>query len=116
VAGLLCASSWGDSAERQPAGRGGYDEGHCEWGGVTLDFLASGLRPRASVEVVVCSGVVVVTAGLASGFRPCASDLGACACIPQSRGQGPVAASLMVALRWWCGVGGGVGGVSALSA
>ena len=82
-----------------------------------MDFLASGLRPRASVVVVVCSGVVVVAAGLASGFRPCASELGACACIPRSRGQGPAAASLMVALRWWCCVvGGGVGGVSALSA
>ena len=82
-----------------------------------MDFLASGLRPRASV-VVVCGGVVVVgAASLASGFRPCASELGACACIPRSRGHGPVAASLMVALRWWCSVGGGgVGGVSALSA
>jgi hypothetical protein len=38
-----------------------------------LDFLASGLRPRASVVVVRSVGVVIVVASLASGFRPCAS-------------------------------------------
>ena len=38
-----------------------------------MDFLASGLRPRASVVVVCGVGVVVDAASLASGFRPCAS-------------------------------------------
>jgi hypothetical protein len=38
-----------------------------------LDFLASGLRPCASVVVVHWAGVVVALAFLASGLRPCAS-------------------------------------------
>ena len=73
VTELLCASSWGDSAERQSVGRGGYVEGLSGRGRVALDFLASGLRPRASVVVVHGAGVVVVLAFLASGLRPCAS-------------------------------------------
>ena len=86
-----------------------------------MDFLASGLRPRASVVVVCGVGVVVDAASLASGFRPCASEVlwgfsvGASALYPSSRSSG--AASLLVTLRRWrCVGGGGVGGVSALSA
>ena len=73
VTELLCTSSWGDSAERHSVGRGGYDEGLRGRGRVALDFLASGLRPRASVVVVHGVGVVVALAVLASGLRPCAS-------------------------------------------
>jgi hypothetical protein len=56
------------------SGQGRVRRGALRMGRVTLDFLASGLRPRASV-VVVCSGVVVGAAILASGFRPCASEV-----------------------------------------
>jgi hypothetical protein len=116
-----------------------------------LDFLASGLRSRASVVVVRGVGVVVDAASLASGCRPCASVVVvhganvAAALLTRtsslllgfSRGRlalsrSPTAArvhrvlvgayasgaaSLLVALRRWrCVGGGGVGGVSALSA
>ena len=57
------------------SGQGRVREGHCGWGSVPWDFLASGLRPRASVVVVCGVGVVVDTANLASGFRPCASEV-----------------------------------------
>ena len=75
-------------------GRGGYDEGHCGWGRVTQDFLASGLGPRATVVLW--------------GF----SVVGACALYPTlpKAGSSGAAVLLVAQRRWRCvGVGGGDG-------
>ena len=70
VTELLCASSWGDSAERRSEGRGGYDEGLEDGVVVAFDILAAGLRPCASAHG---AGVVVTFDFFAAVLRPCAS-------------------------------------------